>query len=305
MIVSASRRTDIPALYADWLMNRLVESFALVSNPYRPGQLSRVALTPETVDCLVLWSKDPAPMLPKLDRLEEMGYPYYFQFTLTPYGPEVEPGLPEKAVLLETFRKLARRCGPERVVWRYDPVLLDEDHTIPWHIEAFAQMCRALEGSTRRCVFSFVDRYRGSRFRTLTAEEMEEIGGAFARIAEGHSLPLYTCAETIDLSAYGVGHSACIDGQLIGSLLGCPIGGKKDKNQRAACGCLESVDLGAYDTCIHGCAYCYGTSGQRRAQTRHQAHDPRSPLLTGWPSGDERIVERAMPSLKQSQTSLF
>lgn len=305
MIVSASRRTDIPAFYAQWLLNRLEAREVLVPEPYRPGHLGRVRLSPDVVDCLVLWTKDPGPMLDKLDRLDELGYRYYFQFTLTPYGRNVEPGLPDKKTLEETFRALSRRCGKERVIWRYDPVFLDENHTIPWHLEQFERLCEGLVDSTCRCVFSFIDLYRGSGFRVMTQGEMEAVAAGFSAIAKGYGLPLFTCAETIDLSAWGIGHGACIDRGVVETIVGCPITGKKDKNQRPACGCIAAVDIGAYDTCTHGCAYCYGTSSARAAARREAAHDPASPLLTGWPRGDEIIRDRTTGSQKQLQTTLF
>lgn len=305
MIISASRRTDIPALYSQWLMNRLEEGYVLVPAPYRTGTLNRIQLSPENVDCLVLWTKNPEPMLNKQARLDAMGYPYYFQFTLTPYGRDIEPGLPEKAVLEKTFQELAKRCGKERVVWRYDPVLLDEKHTIAWHTEQFRRMCECLADSTSRCVFSFVDAYRKSPFRTLTLAEMIEISSAFSSIVKDYSLQLFTCAEQVDLSQFGIAHSACIDQNLIEQVIGCPISATRDKNQRAACRCIEAVDIGAYDTCIHGCTYCYGTSGAAAVQRRFSAHDPRSPIIFGWPSGNEVIRDRTMPSQKQLQTSIF
>ena len=305
MIISASRRTDIPALYSQWLMNRLEEGYVLVPAPYRTGTLNRIQLSPENVDCLVLWTKNPEPMLNKQERLDAMGYPHYFQFTLTPYGRDIEPGLPEKAVLEKTFQELAKRCGKERVVWRYDPVLLDEKHTIAWHTEQFRRMCECLAGSTSRCVFSFVDAYQKSPFRTLTLAEMIEISSAFSSIVKDYSLQLFTCAEQVDLSQFGIAHSACIDQNLIEQVIGCPISATRDKNQRAACRCIEAVDIGAYDTCIHGCTYCYGTSGAAAVQRRFSAHDPRSPMIFGWPSGNEVIRDRTMPSQKQLQTSIF
>jgi len=305
MIISASRRTDIPALYSQWLMNRLEEGYVLVPAPYRTGTLNRIQLSPENVDCLVLWTKNPEPMLNKQERLDAMGYPYYFQFTLTPYGRDIEPGLPEKAVLEKTFQELAKRCGKERVVWRYDPVLLDEKHTIAWHTEQFRRMCERLADSTSRCVFSFVDAYRKGPFRTLTLAEMIEISSAFSSIVKDYSLQLFTCAEQVDLSQFGIAHSACIDQNLIEQVIGCPISAARDKNQRAACRCIEAVDIGAYDTCIHGCTYCYGTSGAAAVQRRFSAHDPSSPTIFGWPSGNEVIRDRTMPSQKQLQTSIF
>ncbi|MFQ8600525.1 MAG: DUF1848 family protein [Oscillospiraceae bacterium] len=159
MILSASRRTDIPAHYADWFWNRIEAGSVLVRNPVNPRQISRISLDPALVDCIVFWSKDPAPLLATLPALAERGYPYLFQFTLTPYGPSLEKNLRPKREILHTFRCLSRMIGPERVHWRYDPVLLNDTCTPDWHKAAFASLCRALSGYTRACTISFLDGY--------------------------------------------------------------------------------------------------------------------------------------------------
>ncbi|GKH45678.1 DUF1848 domain-containing protein [Anaerotruncus massiliensis (ex Togo et al. 2019)] len=307
MILSVSRRTDIPAYYSAWFLNRLAEGFVLVPNPHNPRQLSRIPLSPETVDCIVFWTKNPTPMLDALPRIEAAGYPFYFQFTLTPYGPRTEPGLPPKEELVRAFWALSRRLGPKRVVWRYDPVMVDGRYPTAWHLERFEALCNALEGAAERCVFSFVDPYRhtGGAYRETTRSECLDVAGGFGEIAARHGFSLFTCAETIDLSAFGIGHAACIDPELVGGILGCPVKAAKDPGQRPACGCCESVDIGAYNTCPGGCAYCYATTGRAAALRCAAAHDPAAPMLTGWPRGGERISDRAAKSLKTAQTTLY
>ena len=158
MIVSASRRTDLPAYYADWLCRRFSEGCVLVRNPFRFHQVSRIALTAETVDGIVFWTKNPLPLARRLSVFRD--FPYYFQWTLTPYGRDIEPGLPDKSRLLAAFRDLAEAIGPERLVWRYDPVLLSPAWTCARHEETFARFCRALRGASDTCVVSFLDGYR-------------------------------------------------------------------------------------------------------------------------------------------------
>lgn len=307
MILSASRRTDIPAYYSEWMLNRLKQNDILIPNPYDANRLSRVRLSPEDVDCIVFWTKNPAPMLRRLDEIERMGYRFYFQFTLTPYDQTIERNLPAKAEIVRTFRELSRKIGPERVVWRYDPVIVDRAHPVEWHLRQFRSLCEALHRDTRRCVFSYLDPYArlGNRFSPIGREDMLAVARGFSEIAEAHRLPLFTCAETIDLSRFHIGHSACIDPKLVEQIIGCPIRSKKDAGQRPACGCAESVDIGAYDTCLNGCVYCYATSGDKAAQRRALAHDPASPMLTGTPRGGERISDRTAPSQKITQLSLF
>ena len=158
MIVSASRRTDIPAFYSRWFFNRLREGYVLVRNPAAPRRISRISLGPEDVDGIVFWTKNPAPMLDKLDLLRE--YAYYFQFTLTPYGREVESGLPSKnQVILPAFQRLADKVGPERVIWRYDPIFLSRTYTLDHHLRTFEKMARRLAPFTNKCIISFLDYY--------------------------------------------------------------------------------------------------------------------------------------------------
>lgn len=307
MILSASRRTDIPAFYSEWLMRRLQEGEALIPNPRNPNRLGRVSLSPEHVDCIAFWTKNPAPMLPRLLELDAMGYAYYIQFTLTPYGRDMEPHLPPKAELIQTFTQMSEQIGPQRSVWRYDPVIVDAQHPIEWHIRQFAAMCGRLQGHMRRCVLSFVDPYKNlkGRFQPLSDEEVTGIAAAFSEVAREHGMALYTCAEEYDLARYGIEHGACVDRELIESITGSRITAKIDGNQRPACRCIESVDLGAYDTCSHGCAYCYATSSREAVARRIARHDPSSSLLTGYPRGDEIITDRTTPSQKARQLSLF
>lgn len=307
MILSASRRTDIPAFYSDWLMNRLKEKYILVPNPRNPKRLGRINLSPEWVDCIVFWTKNPLPMLDKLDEIEKLGYRFYFQFTLTPYGSNVERNLPPKTKLIDALRKLSKRIGTERIVWRYDPVFLGGSFSVDWHMEQFQKLCTELDGAASCCVFSFIDVYSniGKQFREISLNEMLVVAEGFSRIAKRHNLPLFSCSEKIDLSAFQIQHAACIDPKRIEKIIGCPIKARKDPGQRPACGCVESVDIGVYDTCRNGCAYCYATSGEKALLRNIQKHDPKSPMLIGYPHGDELITDRTAPSLKISQLSLY
>ncbi|MCI8554141.1 MAG: DUF1848 domain-containing protein [Clostridiales bacterium] len=310
MIISISRRTDLPAFYSRWLMNRLREGYALVPQPRQPHRLSRVSLDREHAEFLVFWTKNPAPLLSgPLREIRRMGYPFYFHFTLTPYGREWEPGLPDKRRLLDDFRELSRQAGPERVIWRYDPVLLDDGWTIDAHRAAFDQMAAALEGYTRRCIFSFVDRYAGPRFRGLrpiTAEEQTALARAFAGAAARHGIRLFACCESEELTCQGIKRAACIDGELIAHLENRPVRGRRDSGQRPGCLCAESADIGCYGCCPHGCLYCYANRSSLSSVERRAAlHDPDSPLLIGRPGKEDQIVECRKPAVFTSQLSLF
>lgn len=307
MIISASRRTDIPASFGEWFMGRLREGFVLVPNPYSPKTLRRIPLTPDAVDCIVFWSKNPQPFLRFLPELDRMGYPFYFQFTLNPYGVAVEQKLPALEARIDTFHLLSEQIGPQRLVWRYDPVIESEAYPADWQMEQFERLCAQLHSETCRCIFSFFDRYRKDKsgFQEADAQSMHQIARGFSEIAKRYALPLFTCSEPIDLSVYGIAHAACIDPNMIGQFIGCPVRAEKDANQRPFCGCMQSVDIGSYDSCTNGCVYCYANQGMERARRRAATHDPRSPLLLGWPDGTEKIINVPAKSLRLAQATLF
>ena len=311
MILSVSRRTDIPNYYSGWFLNRLQEGFLYVKNPMNPHQISRIELSPAVVDCIVFWTKNPASMIPQLDKLE--GYPYYFQFTLTGYGRDIEPNIPDKKeYLLSVFRELSSKIGRERVVWRYDPILLSERYSIEYHLKAFEKIAKSLAGYTERVVISFVDLYAKTQrnmacwnIRELTEEEMRRLAGEMARIAADRGMTIETCAERVDLEDLGVRHGSCIDKQLVERIVGCRMSGQKDKNQRTGCGCMESVEVGTYHTCQNGCKYCYANFSDEKVQESVKLYDVNSPLLCGVVGGEDRITERKMRSLKDPQMGIF
>ena len=297
MIVSVSRRTDIPALYSDWFFGRLEEGFVLVPNPMNPMQIGRVRLSPDAVEAFVFWSKNPEPMMSRLDRLE--GYPYYFQFTLTPYDTDLESDLPDKDRIADTFQRLSERLGPRRVVWRYDPVLLTDRYTPDFHVAAFERMAARLAGCTEQCIVSFVDRYpKNAReidshgISGVGDREVLQLAEAFSATGRRYGMALSTCSESVDLSGFGIGHARCVDPALISRISGKSVGAPKDENQRTACGCCASVDIGVYHTCTHGCAYCYANTSRERALRNRAGHDPESPMLVGRPAEGARITDR-------------
>ncbi|MBS6510241.1 MAG: DUF1848 domain-containing protein [Clostridiales bacterium] len=293
MIISASRRTDLPAFYADWLVKRFQEGYALVRNPMNYHQVSKILLTPEKVDGIVFWTKNPMPLLPHLHAFD--AYPFYFQYTLTSYGKEMEPGIPEKGRRgIAAFRQLSERVGKERVIWRYDPILLSQRYSPEYHIRYFEQIARRLEGYTEKCIFSFLDLYPSIQKRMdesgvlpMEQEQMQKLAGRMAEIASAYHLKLETCAEPVQLSEFGIGQGSCIDAALLSRIAGKPIRAKKDKNQRAECGCAASVDIGAYGACYGGCQYCYA-----RRDGRAKQHRADSPFLLGVLEEGDIVCER-------------
>lgn len=305
MILSASRRTDIPSHYARWMVNRLREGEVLIPYPRDPDRLGRLRLTPELVDCIVFWSKNPAPMLEHLPNIDALGYRYYFTFTLTGYGAEVERNLPPKEQVADTFLRLSDRLGPERVDWRYDPILVDARHPVSWHLDRFGALCRRLRGATGRCIINFVKAYPHlPHIRELEDALIRQVAQGMAGIAAEFGIPLTSCADAQDLRDLGIAHGACIDADKVAAICGAPILAKKDPGQPAACRCVQSIDIGMYDSCSNGCSYCYAITDEARMRARMAAHDPDSALLIGRP-GAQRITDRTAPSLKDPQLRLF
>ena len=310
MIISASRRTDIPAFYSDWFFNRIKERYVLVRNPMNYRQISKVNLSPEVVDCIVFWTKNPEPILAKLDKLKD--YNFYFQFTLTPYAQDVELSLPAKGCLIESFKRLATKIGPEKLIWRYDPIFLNQKYTLEYHIEYFEKMAKQLKDYTEKCTISFLDFYPKikSNIKALGITEMNpeqqwRLAENLAKIAFAYGLKLDTCCEKIDLSELGIGHAKCIDDELISRIVGSPLKVEKDKNQRLECGCVSSIDIGLYNTCCHGCKYCYANHSLASVQKNRQQYDPESPLLCSQVGPDDIIHEREVRSLKDGQLNLL
>ncbi|MBW7884114.1 MAG: DUF1848 domain-containing protein, partial [Caldilineaceae bacterium] len=262
MIISASRRTDIPAFYAQWFMNRIDAGFCTVPNPFNPTQVAVLSLRPEDVDAIVFWTRNPRPLLPHLPELDPRGFRYYFQFTLMDNPRLLDPKTPPVDVSIKTFRELAERLGPERVIWRYDPIVLSEATDTVFHRARFAAIAAQLRGYTVRSVISMVDLYRKAtrRLQALSAQGItvaqdagswpgfEDFIRALVGEAADNGIELTSCAEELDLAPHGVRPGQCVDGELIRRLFGLDLKLKKDPGQRAACGCVVSRDIGMYDS---------------------------------------------------------
>ena len=307
MILSVSRRTDIPNYYSEWFYNRIKKGFLYVRNPMNLHQISRIDLSPEIVDCIVFWTKNPEPMMKRLDELNE--YNYYFQFTLTGYGKDIEYNVPHKKYeMIPIFQKLSEKIGSKRVIWRYDPILFSKKYTPEYHLEAFKQIAESLRGYTEKCVISFVDVYaknlknlKSIEKREISHDEMIEFAGALAEIAHNNEMTIASCAEPIDLRQCGIEHNSCIDQTLIEEIIGCKIRAQKDKNQRSECGCIESVEVGTYNICRNGCKYCYANHSQESVLKNCEKYNSESPLLCGVITEEDKITVRKVKSLKIEQ----
>lgn len=309
VIVSASRATDIPALYGEWLLGRLRAGWCVRVNRFN-ARRQRVSF--ERTRAIVFWTKNPAPLIPRLTEIDALGFNYYFTFTLNDYEPEgLEPGVPSLAARIETFRRLSQRLGPERVVWRFDPILLGDRLTPETILGRIGRVGEAVRRHTRKLVVSFADvapyRWLHRRLRPDGAGGFGEPDpAAVAKIAAGvgglcrtWGLEVAACAEPADLSAFGIGPNRCVDDALLARIFPADTalqeflrgGGRwcrrvgnarcaggahplKDPGQRVACGCIVSRDIGRYGTCTQGCAYCYANVSHDAAARSRAQHDP-------------------------------
>lgn len=311
MILSVSRRTDIPAFYSEWFFDRIKNGFVYVRNPMNIHQISKIDISPDVTDCIVFWTKNPEPMLNRLEELSS--YNYYFQFSLTGYGKDIESNVPhKKEKMIPIFQELSKKIGMKKVIWRYDPIIFTKKYSPEYHIKAFEQIAIALKSYTEKCVISFVDTY------AKNAKEMDALGyyeadrntlsdfaKTIAKIARDNGMSLGSCAESIDLEDVGIEHNCCIDKGLIEEIIGCRLKVEKDKNQRSECGCVESIDIGTYNTCKNGCKYCYANYSDESVIKNCRLYDPKSPLLCSIMDENDRITERMVKSLKEQQLSIF
>jgi hypothetical protein len=293
LIVSASYRTDIPAFYGAWLRARLAAGQALVRNPYG-GPAYRVDLRPEAVDGFVFWTRNAGPFLPVLEDLAARGYPFAVQFTLTGYPRALEPGVIDRAAALDQIRTLAKRFGRRAVVWRYDPLLVSEVTPEEWHGANFADLARALAGAVDEVVLSFAQIYAKTRrnldaaarrhgfaWQDPPAEEKRQLLARLGAIADEQGMAASLCAQP-DLLRDPCRPARCVDARRLSDIAGRPIAARA-KGNREGCACDESRDIGAYESCAQGCAYCYAVADHARAKEKLRAHDPAGETLWATP----------------------
>jgi hypothetical protein len=318
-IISASRRTDIPAFYAKWFMNRVQAGYCHWINPFN-AKVYRVSLKPEDCYAFVFWTRNSSPLIPNLRDLHRTGYHFYFHVTINGYPDWIERNSPTTEKAIAAFKRLAEEAGPDLAFWRYDPILLSTETNPDYHLNMFDRISRQLEGSTQRCYFSFVDFY-GKTERSLKAVEKDR-GIEFERpdldvrlslvrrmteMASGRGIRLYTCCGD-DLLVGGVEKAHCIDWDLISKMRPEPAGKVGKGPTRQDCGCAEAADIGGYDTCVFGCRYCYATASHNAAINRLREHDPddtilwRPPSLRGKDLDAVEVPQPVKPKRKGSGT---
>ncbi len=307
MIIQTGNRTDIPAFYAKWFANRLREGFVLVRNPFNPVSVTRYRLNPTVVDLMVFCSKNPAPILPYMDLLAP--YRQYWFVTITPYGRDLEPHVPDKKAVMQTFRALSSIVGAENMCWRYDPILIDEQWTPERHLEAFSSMCETLAGATRTCVISFIDLYEKVKknfpeARTVPFDIQLSLTRGFVRTAAAYDIIIKPCGESPGLASVGADCSGCMTRQVFESAVGQNLILPPNPNNRKECACYITADIGAYNTCGHLCRYCYANADRDAVRRSMQQHDPASPLLIGHTGPDDIIHDARQTSWIDPQLRL-
>lgn len=305
MIINSGMRTDIPAYFSSWFYNRMKEGFVLVRNPYYPEQVTRYRLTPDVVDCLAFCTKNPDPML---ERLEELSAFRQFWFvTITPYGKEIEPHVPDKEKVMESFIALSEKVGVHAVSWRYDPIFISEKYSAEYHVESFEQMAKTLEGYVDNCVISFIDLYAKtkknfSNVREVTRDERILLGKEFMRIGKQHGITIRSCCEGTELADYGVDIAGCMTRAVVERAIDCSLSvPAKEKSPRQECNCLMGNDIGMYNTCGHGCLYCYANYDRETVMQNMMRHDPKSPFLIGHGREDDQIRDAKQVSYLNGQ----
>ncbi len=308
MILNTGSRTDIPAYYSDWFYNRIKEGYVLSRNPFYPTQITKYLLNPEVIDLIVFCTKNPSPMLDRLPLLSS--YDTFWFVTITPYGKEIEPHVPSAKTVIDYFQKLSEQVGKERTSWRYDPIFVTDRYSVEYHIDQFHQMAKALSDYTQQCVVSFIDLYEKTKrnfkkVRRVSSAEQEKIIAAFSEIAKENNLQIHLCCENASLIRENVDADGCMSRAVLEKALGCRLHAPQKKMAREECSCLLGADIGAYNTCGHGCLYCYANYDNETVAQNRKLHNPASPLLVGELSNNDIVKQADQKSWKDGQLDFF
>ncbi|MCF0245609.1 MAG: DUF1848 domain-containing protein [Ileibacterium sp.] len=290
MIVNASGRTDIPAFYFDWFMNRLKEGWFDCRNPFAPAKISRIYA--EDIDAFMFCTKNPIPMLPYLDQIDK---PVLMDVTITGYHKELEPNVPDKGLILDAVRQLSEKLGKKYVSVRYDPIFISKRYTVDYHLRAFDKLCNLLDGYVEEIVISFLDEYKNVLrnqdeigYLPITQEDCKRLAEGFLASANAHGIHVFTCHEGNLLEPYGISSGACFSQKKAYEMTGKAL----QKWKARDCGCVQMADIGVYNTCLHGCRYCYANFDEKKVMDNFRDHDPDSSLLVGHIDPNDEIKVR-------------
>ena len=303
MILNTGARTDTVQYFTPWLLKRFEEGYALSRNPLFPDRVTRYELVPDKVDCVVFCSKNYRPILSQLHKITGR-FNTFFHYTITAYGKDIEPGVPSIDESIETLLELEKLVGANRICWRYDPVLLTKNYTVQTHRETFEYMAARLSGHVSRCVFSFVEIYQKLQFNMpelipFADWQIDELARILGETAARHGLHIQTCGTNGDFTRYGIHSSGCLTLDMIGRANNVAFRKLKHKGIRAGCHCIETHDIGEYETCLNGCRYCYANKNHKKAAENFKLHDPDSPLLIGNLMPTDTVIQGAQKSFLQ------
>lgn len=308
MIINTGQRTDIPAFYAKWFANRLREGVVCVRNPFNPKQVSRYRLDPSVVDVIGFCTKNPAPMFPYMELLSDYGQ--YWFVTITPYGKGIEPNVPDKHKILTDFQYLSDIVGVNSIGWRYDPIFITDRYTIQYHLKSFEQIAKALSGYTKTAVISFIDLYEKVKRNfpevgTVNQKDQLYLGKEMIKIADRYGMVVKPCAEGNMLAEFGADCAGCMTVSTYETAIGNRLIVPNRKPNRQECACYIACDIGAYDTCMHLCKYCYANNNPKIVEVNHKLHDPDSPFLIGNYEDDDIIHDVEQKSWIDRQMTLL
>ena len=306
MIISTGMRTDIPAFYSKWFINRIREGFVYTRNPYYENQVAKYLLTPDVVDCICFCTKNPIPMLPYLDELNK--FKQFWFITITPYDKDIEPNVPNKNKVINAFKILSNKIGINSVGWRYDPIFYSKEWNKEKHIESFKKIAEALAGYTKICVISILDLYEKVRKNAPdiyppTKNQQLELLKELVQIAKENGMIVKGCYENDFLTTVGVDCSGCQTKEMIELATGLKLDIPKTKNARGNCNCLLGQDIGMYNSCGHLCKYCYANSNKQQVLNNMKLHNPNSPFLIGEIKINDKITQAKQKSYKNNQLS--
>ena len=312
MILNTGLRTDIPGFFSEWFYNRIEDGFVYVRNPYAKNQIYSYRLDPELIDCIIFCTKNPKPMFENLEKIDKFNQ--YWHITITPYEKEIEPNVPPMNDVLESFKYLSKKLGKENVTLRYDPIFINEKYSLEKHIESFEYIANSLSDYTTEAIISFIDLYEKTKrnfpkAREVTKDERLKLGKEFAQIGKKNNITIKTCVEGTELDKFGIDSSGCMTKEVIERAINKNLNIPKQKARNGECYCLLNNDIGEYNTCGHGCLYCYANSNKRLVKRNLKLHDPKSPILIGEIKEDDIIKEMNQKSLiindSTRQTKLF
>lgn len=309
MILNTGSRTDIPAFYSEWFYHRIKEGSVLVRNPYDPTRITEYVLDPSVVDVLSFCTKNPKPMLGRIGELH--AFRQFWQVTVTPYGKDIEPYVPDKWHVLDCVRELSSHVGKNCVFWRYDPVLINEKYSEAYHLRAFEKIAAYLKGYVSACVVSFVDLYGKTKqnfpeVHSVPYEVQLRMTEQFARIAAEYGMEIRLCCESASLKMDNVYTDGCMNREVLERAFDIRLNVPSSTGRaRKECPCLLGADIGVYGTCLHGCRYCYANDDRQSVIGRFRKHDPSSPLLVGNVREGDIITRAHQVSWIDPQLSLF